>query len=85
MGFLGCVAGVLGRSFEQKRVCFLRCHFSSGKYLKTPMVLNRFFFEIHFLRFLVAIGHLPPYRERGPIATESLIYVFSDFEMSLFL
>ena len=49
------------------------------------MVLNRFFFEIHFLRFLVAIEHLPPYRERGPIATESLIYVFSDFEMSLFL
>ena len=44
-----------------------------------------FFFEIHFLRFLVAIEHLPLYRERGPIATESLIYVFSDFEMSLFL
>ena len=44
-----------------------------------------FFFDFHFLRFLVAIEHLPPYRGRGPIATESLIYVFSDFEMSLFL
>ena len=85
MGFLGCVAGVLGRSFEQKRVCFLRCHFSSGKYLKTPMVLNRFFFEIHVLRFRAAIGTLSPYRERVPIAAQSLICVFSGFEMSLFL
>ena len=66
MGFLGCVAGVLGRSFEQKRVCFLRCHFSSGKYLKTPMVLNRFFFIVFFV-FSVAMEHLPPYRGGVPL------------------
>ena len=85
MGVLGCVAGVLGRFFEEKTVCFPRCHFWGGKSLKTPMVLNRFFFEIHVLRFRAAIGTLSPYRERVPIAAQSLIYVFSDFEMSLFL
>ena len=43
MGVLGCAAGVLGRFFEEKMVCFPRCHFWGGKSLKTPMVLNRFF------------------------------------------
>ena len=48
MGVLGCVAGVLGPFFEEKMVCFPRCHFWGGKSLKTPMVLNRFFFVFFF-------------------------------------
>ena len=48
MGVLGCAAGVLGRFFEEKMVCFPRCHFWGGKSLKTPMVLNRFFSYFFF-------------------------------------
>ena len=64
MGVLGCVAGVLGRFFEEKTVCFPRCHFWGGKSLKTPMVLNRFFLYFFFFPFLVGIEH-PPLIEGG--------------------
>ena len=51
VGVLGCVAWVLGWFFEEKMVCFPRCHFWGGKSLKTPMVLNRFFFVFFCFRF----------------------------------
>ena len=79
MGVLGCAAGVLGRFFEEKMVCFPRCHFWGGKFLKTPMVLNRFFLYFFFFPFSVAIEHLPPCRGGGPIPAMSLIYVCFGF------
>ena len=78
MGVLGCAAGVLGRFFEEKMVCFPRCHFWGGKSLKTPMVLNRFFSYFVFF-FCAGIEHLPPYRGGGPIPATSLIFMCFGF------
>ena len=84
MGVLGCAAGVLGRFFEEKMVCFPRCHFWGGKSLKTPMVLNRFFSYFFFFSFVQESSTFPLIGGGGRFLLRLLFSCVSGFEMFLF-